>query len=406
MRIEEMVRTLKKAQKLFRNEAKHYKSRIPVQKAHEVLNSIREKTGLNYIFLFSLGWKLNLLPPADEFSKFWNSNGHRMKLKKIRKWTEEEIDFLKRQVKSRRKKIEIPGRTHKAIITKIRKLHLYLVWWTSEEIESLKSQVESASSWSEINLPGRTQNAIKDKLYELSFYFPRKKRILEKPLSHNKRNFPDWTYDEKISLLNQVFNGVVIEEIKINNRVLGGIKSKLHRLKLLPWAWTISEDNLLKRQIKSGVPLEEIYVCGKSAQVISWRIKKLGLQENPKIKKGIPDGLVRSNIPKWTAEEVDSLKFQFFQGRSFKEIKIPGRSIDGIRRKLKDLGLLITKPWKTTKWTIKEIRRLEYFAKYRGMSAGKIFRARIFEDRSLGSIAQQIRRKKFARNRLIKRPQI
>ena len=139
--------------------------------------------------------------------------------------------------------------------------------------------------------------------------------------------------------------------------------------------WTLREKRELRRQIKEGVPVENIRVGERTLASIRYQIYALGF-----------------HFKWWKKSEIKLLKNLIQSGKNPWEISIPGKTKNAIRNKAIRTGIWKTQTRCIHQWHMGEVRELIHLVLSCGYTSGSLFRNERFPGRSKDYIAQQLRR--------------
>lgn len=140
--------------------------------------------------------------------------------------------------------------------------------------------------------------------------------------------------------------------------------------------WSAQERQLLRRQIKAGVPRADIRVPKRTTSSIAYELRQLKLYPTSR----------------WKKAEVRLLRKQANAGKPPWKIAILGRSPLAIRNKMLRLQLWAPKCRNPKPWMRTELNRLKHLVIDCGYTARQAITNGYFPGRSIDSVAQQMRR--------------
>ena len=140
--------------------------------------------------------------------------------------------------------------------------------------------------------------------------------------------------------------------------------------------WTVTELQVLRRQVAAGCSFREIVVEHRSPFGIRYQLWRLDLYPTHR----------------WTPEEVEQLRQQASAGQPLWRVAISDRSRLAIRQKMIRLHLWQPCPRTMTNWTTRELRRLAHLVRDCGYTAQQAVSNGYFPGRTVDAIAQQMRR--------------
>jgi hypothetical protein len=140
--------------------------------------------------------------------------------------------------------------------------------------------------------------------------------------------------------------------------------------------WSLQEKQVLRRQIKAGIPLSELRVSQRTSAGIAYQLRQLEIYPTSH----------------WTDAEVQLLRKQAKAGAPPWNITIHGRSSNAVRSKMLRLQLWKPKSHTQKPWTLPELNLLKHLVIDCGYTARQADANGYFTSRSVDSIGQQMRR--------------
>jgi len=238
-------------------------------------------------------------------------------------WTEEEDNILRENYPKIGSKVFelIPNRTVNAIKNRVILLGLrvYDRKWSEDEISILRDYYPSASISTLMEmLPNRSYSAIRNTAVKYNII----------------RNDCSWTEDEdNIILINYPKIGEKVVEL-LPNRTKRAISKRANILgvKRSNWMWTEEEDNILRENYpKIGKDVVKL-LPGRGYKACYTRANALGLKAD-------------SSFDRWTEEE-DNILREYYPKIGVKVIDLlPNRSISAIKSRAKNINVLLNRLW-------------------------------------------------------------
>ena len=140
--------------------------------------------------------------------------------------------------------------------------------------------------------------------------------------------------------------------------------------------WSAQEKQLLRRQIRAGVPRVEIRLPQRTTVGIAYELRQLKLYPTSR----------------WKKAEVRLLRKEAKNGKPPWKIAILGRSPLAIRNKMLRLQLWQPKYRNQKQWMRTELNRLKHLVIECGYTARQAVANGYFPGRSIHSVGQQMRR--------------